>query len=37
MSHRLEDLTAVAVQLMKTHPLAPLEEEIILVQSNGLS
>lgn len=36
-SHRLEDLTAVAVQLMKTHPLAPLEEEIILVQSNGIA
>ena len=25
------------VQLMKTHPLAPLEEETILVQSNGIA
>lgn len=36
-SHRLEDLTDVAVQLSKSHPLAPLQEESILVQSNGIA
>ncbi|RUO25442.1 exodeoxyribonuclease V subunit gamma [Aliidiomarina minuta] len=36
-SHRLEDLTDVAVQLSKNHPLAPLQEETILVQSNGIA
>jgi exodeoxyribonuclease V gamma subunit len=36
-SHRLEDLTDVAVQLMHSHPLAPLQQETILVQSNGIA
>lgn len=36
-SHRLEDLTAVAVKLMQAYPLAPLEEETVLVQSNGIA
>ncbi|RTE85843.1 MULTISPECIES: exodeoxyribonuclease V subunit gamma [Gammaproteobacteria] len=36
-SHRLEDLTEVAVSLMKNHPLSPLEEETLLVQSNGIA
>ena len=33
--NRLEDLRGVAVEWMKRHPLAPLENETILVQSNG--
>ncbi|MEE2003160.1 exodeoxyribonuclease V subunit gamma [Alkalimonas sp. MEB108] len=36
-SHRLEDLTAVAVQFITTYPLAPLEDETVLVQSNGIA
>ncbi|MGX5914321.1 exodeoxyribonuclease V subunit gamma [Aliidiomarina sp. Khilg15.8] len=36
-SHRLEDLTDVAVQLMHSHPLNPLQQETILVQSNGIA
>lgn len=36
-SHRLEDLTDLTVQLLATYPLAPLEEEVILVQSNGIA
>lgn len=36
-SHRLEDLTDVAVQLMHSHPLDPLQDETILVQSNGIA
>ncbi|MCC5851769.1 MAG: exodeoxyribonuclease V subunit gamma, partial [Alkalimonas sp.] len=36
-SHRLEDLTAVAVQFMASYPLAPLEQETVLVQSNGIA
>ncbi|RUO34694.1 exodeoxyribonuclease V subunit gamma [Aliidiomarina soli] len=36
-SHRLEDLTEVAVKLMAAYPLAPLQEEAILVQSNGIA
>ncbi|GHG77391.1 RecBCD enzyme subunit RecC [Alishewanella longhuensis] len=36
-SHRLEDLTDLAVQLLARYPLAPLEEEVILVQSNGIA
>lgn len=36
-SHRLEDLTEVAVNLMQSYPLTPLEEETILVQSNGIA
>ncbi|WP_445158415.1 exodeoxyribonuclease V subunit gamma [Halomonas sp. E14] len=34
--NRLEDLRGVAVAWMKRHPLAPLENETILVQSNGI-
>ncbi|EPC02130.1 exodeoxyribonuclease V subunit gamma [Litchfieldella anticariensis FP35 = DSM 16096] len=34
--NRLEDLRGVAVEWMKRHPLAPLENETILVQSNGI-
>lgn len=36
-SHRLEDLTDLTVQLLATYPLVPLEEEVILVQSNGIA
>ncbi|WP_423186371.1 exodeoxyribonuclease V subunit gamma [Alishewanella sp. d11] len=36
-SHRLEDLTAIVVKVIETYPLAPLEEETVLVQSNGIS
>lgn len=36
-SHRLEDLTELTVQLLATYPLAPLEEDVILVQSNGIA
>lgn len=36
-SHRLEDLTDLTVQLLARYPLAPLEEEVILVQSNGIA
>ena len=35
--NRLEDLRGVAVEWMKRHPLGPLENETILVQSNGIS
>ncbi|MEX0872333.1 MAG: exodeoxyribonuclease V subunit gamma, partial [Aquisalimonadaceae bacterium] len=35
--NRLEDLRELAVQWMKRHPLAPLENETILVQSNGIA
>ena len=36
-SHRLEDLTDLAVQLLARYPLAPLEEDVVLVQSNGIA
>ena len=36
-SHRLEDLTSVAVNLMAKYPLAPLQQEVLLVQSNGIA
>ena len=36
-SHRLEDLTAVATQFMARYPLAPLQAETVLVQSNGIA
>src|SRR5690606_19100611 len=36
-SHRLEDLTQVAVEFMQRYPLAPLEQETVLVQSNGIA
>ncbi|WP_447893828.1 exodeoxyribonuclease V subunit gamma [Vreelandella sp. GE22] len=35
-ANRLEDLRAVAVEWMRLHPLGPLENETILVQSNGI-
>ncbi|MDW5377758.1 exodeoxyribonuclease V subunit gamma [Halomonas sp. HP20-15] len=35
--NRLEDLRGVAVEWMKRHPLTPLEDEVILVQSNGIA
>ena len=35
--NRLEDLRGVAIEWMKRHPLSPLENETILVQSNGIS
>ncbi|MFD2190978.1 exodeoxyribonuclease V subunit gamma [Pistricoccus aurantiacus] len=35
--NRLEDLRNLAVTWMRCHPLAPLENETILVQSNGIS
>ncbi|MDR5859938.1 exodeoxyribonuclease V subunit gamma [Halomonas eurihalina] len=35
--NRLEDLRDLAVTWMRSHPLTPLEDETILVQSNGIS
>ncbi|UEX79885.1 exodeoxyribonuclease V subunit gamma [Spiribacter halobius] len=35
--NRLEDLRALAVEWLRRHPLAPLENEIFLVQSNGIA
>ena len=35
-ANRLEDLRGLAVQWMRLHPLGPLENETILVQSNGI-
>lgn len=35
--NRLEDLRELATEWMKRHPLAPLENETILVQSNGIA
>src|SRR5687767_7611658 len=35
--NRLEDLAAVVLQWLADHPLAPLEEEVLLVQSNGMA
>ncbi|MCS2608806.1 exodeoxyribonuclease V subunit gamma [Halomonas dongshanensis] len=35
-ANRLEDLRALAVEWMRRHPLGPLENETILVQSNGI-
>ncbi|MCA1769128.1 MAG: exodeoxyribonuclease V subunit gamma, partial [Halomonas sp.] len=35
--NRLEDLRGVVVEWMTRHPLGPLENETILVQSNGIS
>ncbi|SER90758.1 DNA helicase/exodeoxyribonuclease V, gamma subunit [Vreelandella subterranea] len=34
--NRLEDLRGLAVEWMRLHPLSPLENETILVQSNGI-
>lgn len=36
-SHRLEDLTALTVELLDRYPLPPLEQEVLLVQSNGIA
>ncbi|WP_275285870.1 exodeoxyribonuclease V subunit gamma [Halomonas elongata] len=35
--NRLEELRDLAVTWMRHHPLGPLEDEVILVQSNGIS
>ncbi|GHU31017.1 RecBCD enzyme subunit RecC [Betaproteobacteria bacterium] len=35
--NRLEDLRDVAMAWMKQHPLAPLENEVLLAQSNGIA
>ncbi len=35
--NRLDDLRALAVNWMKGYPLAPLENEVVLVQSNGIA
>ncbi|MDR1890482.1 MAG: exodeoxyribonuclease V subunit gamma [Zoogloeaceae bacterium] len=35
--NRLEDLRDVAVAWMRRHPLAPLENEVLLAQSNGIA
>lgn len=36
-SHRLENLRDVLVHWLRAHPLAPLERETVLVQSNGMA
>ncbi|RTR06890.1 exodeoxyribonuclease V subunit gamma [Halomonas nitroreducens] len=36
-SNRLEALRDLAVEWLRNHPLGPLEDEVILVQSNGIS
>ncbi|GAB2712939.1 exodeoxyribonuclease V subunit gamma [Halomonas garicola] len=35
-ANRLEDLRGLAIEWMQRHPLAPLENETLLVQSNGI-
>lgn len=35
--NRLEELRDLAVAWMQRHPLAPLEDEVVLVQSNGIA
>ncbi|MBF7730735.1 exodeoxyribonuclease V subunit gamma [Pseudomonas sp. N040] len=35
--NRLDDLRALAVSWMQRYPLAPLENEVVLVQSNGIA
>ncbi|MCM2318006.1 MAG: exodeoxyribonuclease V subunit gamma [Pseudomonas sp.] len=35
--NRLEELRELAVAWMRLHPLAPLENEVVLVQSNGIA
>ncbi|QVL41908.1 MAG: exodeoxyribonuclease V subunit gamma [Alcanivorax sp.] len=35
--NRLETLTELVVDWLRQHPLAPLDEEIFLVQSNGMA
>jgi exodeoxyribonuclease V gamma subunit len=36
-SNHLEDLRRVAVQWIRSHPLRPLENEVFIVQSNGMA
>ena len=36
-SNRMEDLRKVAIGWIKKHPLAPLEDEVFIVQSNGMA
>ena len=36
-SNRAEDLAEVVISWIQRHPLGPLEEEVILVQSNGMA
>ena len=36
-SNRSEKLADVVISWLRRHPLAPLEEEVILVQSNGMA
>ncbi len=36
-SNRCEDLSEVVINWIRRHPLSPLEEEIVLVQSNGMA
>ena len=36
-SNRMEDLRRVAIQWVMRHPLAPLENEVFIVQSNGMA
>lgn len=36
-SHRLEDLTDIAVSLMSRYPLEPFADDVVLVQSNGIA
>ncbi|HAR61639.1 MAG TPA: hypothetical protein DD717_16450, partial [Alcanivorax sp.] len=35
--NRLETLTELVADWLRQHPLAPLDEEIFLVQSNGMA
>jgi len=35
--NRAEDLAEVVIQWLRRHPLSPLQEEVILVQSNGMA
>ncbi|MCP4577252.1 MAG: exodeoxyribonuclease V subunit gamma [Deltaproteobacteria bacterium] len=36
-SNRMEDLRRLAIQWVRRHPLAPLENEVFIVQSNGMA
>ena len=36
-ANRLEDLSDIAIQWVRSHPLAPLENELFIVQSNGMA
>ncbi|WP_367116988.1 exodeoxyribonuclease V subunit gamma, partial [Mesorhizobium sp.] len=35
--NRLDELRSLVISLMRRYPLAPLENEIALVQSNGIA